>query len=184
VVAFSFQAADPPGVRSIPRRCLMRAVLCVAAVLVGAAVVRADEENVPLNKLPTAVKEAVEKRFPKVEMKAASKEQDGDNKVVYEVTLKKDGKAIDVTVTEAGAITLIEQELAFKDLPRAVAATFEGKYPKAEYKIVESVTKVADGKESLEYYEAKLVAADKKTWEVEVLPDGKLKAATEVKDKK
>lgn len=160
----------------------MRAMLCLVAV-VGLAGVRADdEEKVPLDKLPKAVVEAVQKRFPKVEMKGASKEKDGD-KVVYEVTLKKDGKNIDVTVTEAGAINLIEQELDFKDLPKVVAKTFEEKYPKAKYEIVESVTKVTDGKEALEYYEAKLVV-DGKTWEVEVLPDGKFKSATEVKEKK
>lgn len=159
---------------------------CVVALglgLLAVGGVRADEEKVPLDKLPKAVKEPVEKRFPKVEMKEAAKEKDGD-KVVYEVTLTKDGKAIDVTVTEAGAITLIEQELDFKDLPKAVAKTFEEKYPKAKYEIVESVTKVADGKETLEYYEAKLVDEGKKKWEVEVLPDGKLKGATEVKDEK
>lgn len=159
----------------------MRAILCALAVLVVSAGARADEEAVPLDKLPKAVREAVEKRFPKVMMKEASKEKDGD-KVVYEVTLKKDGKNIDVTVTEAGAITLIEQEIDFKDLPKSVARTFQEKYPKAKYEIVESVTKVADGKETLEYYEAKLVAGGK-TWEVEVLPDGKLKSATEVKEK-
>ena len=164
----------------------MRAFVCAAVFGVLAALAapaRADEEKVPLDKLPKPVAEAVAKRFPKVEVTGASKEKDGD-KVVYEVTLKKDGKNIDVTVTEAGAITLIEQELDFKDLPKAVAKTFEEKYPNAKYEIVESVTKVAEGKETLEYYEAKLVAADKKTWEVEVLPDGKLKSATEVKDKK
>lgn len=164
----------------------MNRIACVAVLSVGLLAVggvRADEEAVPLDKLPKAVKEAVEKRFPKVEMKAASKEKDGD-KVVFEVSLTKDGKAIDVTVTEAGAITLIEQEIAFKDLPKAVAKTFEEKYPKAKYQIVESVTKVAGGKETLEYYEAKLVDEGKKTWEVEVLPDGKLKGATEVKDGK
>ncbi len=101
--------------------------------------------------------------------------------MVYEVSLKKDGKKIDATVTEAGAITQIEQELAFKDLPKAVAKTFEEKYPKAKYEVVESVTKVADGKETLEYYEAVLIDGDKKKWEVEVLPDGKLTGATEVK---
>ena len=159
---------------------------CVMALGVGLLTitgVRADEEKVPLDKLPKAVKEAVEKQFPKVEVKAASKEKDGD-KVVYEVSLKKDGKGIDVTVTEAGAITLIEQEIEFKELPKAVAKTFEEKYPKAKYEIVESVTKVADGKETLEYYEARLVDDSKKKWEVEVLPDGKLKGATEVKDEK
>ena len=145
--------------------------------------VRANEEKVPLDKLPQAVTEAVQKRFPKVEMTGASKEKDGD-RVVYEVTLKKDGKAIDVTVTAAGTISLIEQQLDFKDLPKAVAKTFREKYPDARYEIVESVTKVAGGKETLEYYEATLVDAGKKTWEVEVLPDGKFKSATEVKDEK
>ena len=159
---------------------------CVAVLAVGLAAVtgvRADEEKVPLDKLPRAVKEAVAKRFPKVEVTGASREKDGD-KVVYEVSLKRGGMNIDVTLTEAGAITLIEQQLAFKDLPKAVARTFEDKYPKAEYEVVESVTKVAGGKETLEYYEAKLVSADKKKWEVEVLPDGKFKSATEVKDGK
>ena len=163
----------------------MNRIACVLALAAGMAAVvnvRADEEKVPLDKLPKAVKEAVEKRFPKVEMNGASREKDGD-KLVYEVSLKKDGKNIDVTVTEAGAITLIEQQLDFKDLPKAVATTFEEKYPKARYEIVESVTKVAEGKETLEYYEAKVVAAGK-TWEVEVLPDGKFKSATEVKDGK
>ena len=164
----------------------MNRIACVLALAVGMVAVvgvRADEEKVPLDKLPKAVAEAVQKRFPKVEVTGASKEKDGD-KVVYEVSLKREGKNIDVTVTEAGAITLIEQQLDFKELPKAVAKTFGEKYPDARYEIVESVTKVADGKETLEYYEATLVDAGKKKWEVEVLPDGKFKSATEVKDEK
>lgn len=150
--------------------------------LVAVAAARADEEPVPLDKLPKAVASAVEKRFPKVMTTGASKEKDGD-KVVFEVSLKKDGKNIDVTVTEAGVITLIEQELAFKDLPKAVAKTFGEKYADARYEVIESVTTVADGKETLAYYESTLVSGGKK-WEVEVLPDGKFKSATEVKDTK
>jgi uncharacterized membrane protein YkoI len=162
----------------------MRTMASAVVVLVAvAAAGRADEEKVPLDKLPKAVAAAVQKRFPKVPVKDAAKEKDGD-KVVYEVSLTKDGKNIDVTLTEAGAITLIEQQIGFADLPKAVAEAFEAKYPNAKYEIVETVTKVADGKETLEYYEAKLVAGDKKTWEVEVLPDGTIKAANAVKDGK
>ncbi len=161
----------------------MRAVMCLMIVVVGALIVRADEERVPLDKLPKAVTDAVQKRFPKLEMTGASKEKE-KGKVVYEVSLKKDGRNIDVTVTQAGQITLIEQQIDFKDLPKPVAKTFEEKYPNAKYDIIESVTKVADGNETLEYYEATLVAADRKKWEVEVLPDGKFKSASEVKDKK
>ena len=157
------------------------AIAAVALIFV-AAPIRADEEKVPLNKVPKPVLEAVKKRFPKAEVKEASKETNGDKKTVFEVTLKEDGKNIDVTLTPEGRITLIEKEIDRKDLPKAVAETFDKKYPKATYKIVEEVIKVVDGEETLEYYEALLVTTDKKTFEVEVLPDGKFKGETEKKE--
>src|SRR6478672_7854261 len=108
---------------------MMKSLLSVLSVaVIAAAAAFADEEMVPLDKLPAAVKDAVKKRFPKAEVKGASKEKEND-KTVYEVTLKENGKNIDVSLTEAGAISLIEKEVAFKDLPKAVAATFEAKYP-------------------------------------------------------
>jgi hypothetical protein len=157
--------------------------MTAVAVLVLAAVARSDEEQITLDKVPKPVLEAAKKRFPKAEVKGASKEGEGD-KLVYEVTLKQDGKNIDVTITPAGKITLIEKEVAFKDLPKAVAETFEKKYPKATYQIIEEVIKVEGGKETTEYYEAHLTTADKKVVEAEVLPDGKLKGETEVKEEK
>ena len=160
------------------RRIAMAGVALV--VFIGAA--HALSEKVPLDKVPKPVTEAVKKRFPKAEMKSASKDT-ADGKTTYEVTLKDDGKNIDVSLTADGAITGIERELAFKDLPKAVAETFEKKYPKATYTIIEEVTKVADGKEKIEYYEAVLVTAEKKTFEAEVFPDGKFKGETEKKDK-
>lgn len=160
----------------------MRSLSLAAVALVFLArPVWADEESVPLDKVPKPVMEAVKKRFPKAEAKEASKEGEKD-KVVYEVTLKQDGKNIDVTLTPDGAITLIEKEIAFKDLPKPVAEVLDKKYPKATYKIVEEVISVKDGKEALDYYEALLVTAEKKTFEVEVLADGKIKAETEKKE--
>ena len=156
--------------------------MAVVAVFVLAAA-RADEEQLTLDKVPKPVLEAAKKRFPKAEVKGASKEGEGD-KLVYEVTLKQDGKNIDVTITPAGKITLIEKEVAFKDLPGAVAETLDKKYPKATYAIIEAVIKVEDGKETLEYYEAHLTTADQKVMEAEVLPDGKLNGETEVKKEK
>src|SRR4051812_1069756 len=120
------------------------------ALFVLAAAVRADEEKVPLDKVPKPVLEAAKKRFPKAEIKGASKETDKD-KTVYEVTFKQDGKNIDVTLTPDGTITLIEQEVAFKDLPKPVADTFTAKYPGAKYSIIESVAKAEGGKETLAY---------------------------------
>src|SRR5262249_24063949 len=117
------------------------------------------------------------------EVKVASKEGEGD-KLVYEVTLKQDDKNIDVTLSPAGKITLIEMEVAFKDLPKPVAATLNKKYPNAKYSIIEEVIKEEGGKETLEHYEAQLTTADKKTMEAEVFPDGKLKGETEAKEEK
>jgi hypothetical protein len=162
---------------------MMRSLMMAAAaalVLTGPA--RAGEKVAP-DKLPNPVTEAVAKRFPKAEVKGASKDGTGD-KTVYEVTLKESGKNIDVSLTPAGGITQIEQELAFKDLPKPVAATFEKKYPKATYTIIEAVIAVKDGKEVVEYYEAVVVTADKKTFEAEVLADGTFKEEKEKTDKK
>lgn len=157
-------------------------LMAVLTVFVMSAAAFAGEK-VELSKLPKPVADAVAKRFPKAEAKSASK-GGADGKVVYEVTLKEGGKNIDVSLTDAGAITQIEKELAFADLPKEVAATFEKKYPKATYTIIEAVITVKDGKETLEYYEAVLVTADKKMFDAEVLPDGKFKGETEKTPKK
>jgi hypothetical protein len=162
----------------------MRALATVAVCLFAfAGPVRADEEKVPLDKVPKAVLEAAKKRFPKAEVVGASKETEKD-KTVYEVELKEAGKTIDVTLTPEGVITTIEQQIDAKDLPKAVAEALDKKYPKATYKIVEAVYGVKGGKESLDFYEVLLVTAEKKEIEVQILPDGKIKAEEEKKPQK
>ncbi|MFO0810659.1 MAG: hypothetical protein U0746_18685 [Gemmataceae bacterium] len=152
---------------------MKKLALVVMAIAVGAVGfgVRAGEK-VTIDKLPKAVTNAVKKRFPRAEMKDGSKDT-ADGKTTYEVSIKEAGKGIDVSLTADGVITLIEKELAFKDLPKKVADTFTAKYPGATYKIVEEVIKVKDGKEATDYFEAIVVAADKTEYEAEVAPDGK-----------
>src|SRR5207248_1247229 len=48
--------------------------MATVAVLVLAAAARTDEEKVPLDKVPKAVLDSAKKRFPKAEVKGASKE--------------------------------------------------------------------------------------------------------------
>src|SRR6266480_1118590 len=142
-------------------------LLAVALIgLVSAGRLAADEEKFPLDKLPKAVTEAVKKRFPKGEMTEAAKESE-NGKTVYEVTVKDGGTKIDVTLTPDGTITMLEKEVAAKDLPKEVTEAVEKKYPKATYKLAEEVIKVEDGKEKLSYYEVVVVTADKKTLEIE-----------------
>lgn len=162
----------------------MRTMLRMAAVATVALIVtggRADEENVPLDKLPKAIVETVKKRFPKLEITEATKEVTEDKKTVYEVTLKENKKTIDVTLTPEGVLVMIEREIDHKDLPKAVAAAIDAKYPGATYKIREEIIAVKGGKETLESYEVLLETKDKKRVEVVLSPDGKI---TKTEDKK
>src|SRR5947209_5648528 len=68
--------------RLTSRRWTMRALLCVGMILVATTFLTADEEKVPLDKVPKAVIEAVKKRFPRAELVGASTEKTGD-KTVY-----------------------------------------------------------------------------------------------------
>jgi hypothetical protein len=147
----------------------MRAFLSLLALLtIGFfAPARADEDKVPLDKLPKAVSQAVKKRFPKAELVEASKETE-DGKTEYEVAIKDGGTKIDVTLTSDGTIVSLEKTIAAEDLPKVVIDLLESKYKKAKYKTIEEVIKVKDGKETLEHYEVLLVTEDKKTVELVV----------------
>jgi hypothetical protein len=110
-------------------------------------------------------------------MTGAEKEKKG-KEYVYEVQITDKKQKIEVTVNAEGKILSIEKQIAAKDLPEAVTKTLEEKYPKATYKMIEEVT---EGKKK--YYEVLLVTEDKKTFEVEIAPDGKVLKTTS-KDKK
>ena len=92
------------------------------------------------------------------------------------MTLKEKGRTIDVTVGTTVAIELIEKEIAASELPAPVRKTLESKYPKASLEIVEEVSSMRGGKPHQDFFEAQLVTVDKATLEVQVLPDGKIKA--------
>src|SRR5438105_57499 len=113
----------------------MRALIvgfAVVAFLCVAGPARADEEKVPLEKVPKAVMETVKKRFPDAKIVEASTEKE-DGKTVYEITVKDGGKNVDVTLTADGVMTLIEKEIDAKDVPKVVTEAVEAKYPKATW---------------------------------------------------
>lgn len=138
----------------------------------------AKEEAVPLEKLPKAVTDAVKKMFPKAELLRATKEEE-DKEVEYEVTVKLDGKHIDITVEANGKIEELEKEIDLKDLPKAVTESLEKHHPKAVHKSAEAVYEIEDGKEELEFYEVKIETTDKKTMEVKLKANGKIVTAKE-----
>jgi len=162
----------------------MRTTLWLVAGLVlavAAPAVWAQEERVPLDKMPKAVSDAVKKRFPKAEFVSSTKEPDDAGKTVYEVQIKDAGHTIDVTVTPEGTLVSIERTIAEKDLPKKTAATLKEKWPGAKYEIVEEIIHVKNGKESLDYYEVLMTTADKKKMEACVDSEGKVVKSEEKK---
>jgi hypothetical protein len=157
---------------------MMRWIVAVAVCVLVSVPARADEEKVPLDKLPKAVSGAVKKKFPKAKLVSASKELE-DKKTVYEVTLEDGEQKVQVTVTPEGEITEVEKEIPAKDLPKAVRAALDDKYAKATLEKAEEVTK---GKELT--YEVLLITKDKKTLEIKFDPKGKVLNVEEKKQKK
>lgn len=137
-----------------------------------------------LLKVPKAVLDAVKNRFPQAKLVGTSKEFD-EGKVVFEIAIQNNEQNIDVTLTAEGIFRSIEKEIAFLDLPKAVADAFDARYPKAVYEIVQEVVKVKDGKETFAYYEVLLTTTEGTSFEVQVAADGKLlKATNKGKEKK
>jgi uncharacterized membrane protein YkoI len=142
--------------------------LVVALAVVAVPAWADDEEKVPLDKLPKAVVDAVKEKFPRAELVSAEKEKE-DGKTVYEVALKDGKHKREVTLTPDGKIVSVETEIEAADLPKAVAEALEARYPKAEIKKAEEISK----DDKITKYEMLIVTADKKKLEVSFDPRGK-----------
>ncbi len=154
----------------------------VLGACLSAGAVFGDEEKIPLDKVPKAVREAVQARFPGAELLGAEKEV-ANGKTQYEMAVKHEGKKIEATLTPEGKLLEFETQIAVKDMPRAVRRALESKYRGGKYKTVEAVTKVREGNEKLEYYEVHIEAGKKKV-EVSVTPDGRIKKEEEKRGEK
>jgi hypothetical protein len=153
----------------------MRAFIASALlVLTSLGIATADEVKVAVSEVPVAGLEAAKALFPAASVSGAAKETE-NGKTFYEITLKHKGKTIDVTVGLDGALQWIEKEIDPQDLPKAVQATLEEKYPKAAYKIIEEVSTVKNNKPRLDFFEVLLVTAEKKELEIQIAADGKIK---------
>ena len=111
-------------------------VLAVAA--------RADEEKISAEKLPSAVKKAIKKKFPEAKIRGAAKEVE-DGKTTYEVELTVEGRAVDVALNAEGKILEIEREVPAAKLPESVKKRLAAKYPGARIEKAEELTKGESG---------------------------------------
>jgi Putative beta-lactamase-inhibitor-like, PepSY-like len=144
--------------------------------------VRADDEKVPLDKVPAQIMTAVKGRFPGSTLTSVTKEK-ANNEVVFDVELKHEGRKYEMDIKENGTILEIEKQVDQKDLPAVVAKALEDKYPKATIEEIMEVNKVTGKEEKPDHYEITITTADKKKLEVEVSLDGK-KVEAPAADKK
>ncbi len=143
-------------------QCALVGTICLAFGRVSWA----DEEKIPLDKVPAKVLDAVKAKFKDAEIVGAEKETD-KGKVSYEIAIKNKGQKIDLMVSEDGKITAVEATIDVKDVPKVVTEAVLKKYPNAKITSAEEITK--DTKVT---YEMKISVGEKKL-EVVFDPQGK-----------
>jgi hypothetical protein len=126
------------------RKQIATVLLGLSGISVLAGLALADEEKVPVDKLPEAVLKSIKRKFPKAEIEKAAKEVE-DGKTVYEVELEIKDHAIDVSLKADGTVLEIEREIPVDELPTKVKKKLAAKYPGAKIAKAEEVTKGEDG---------------------------------------
>jgi hypothetical protein len=133
--------------RNSRRRSLLSSVTCVAALGAALAVSLADDPEpkpLELNLVPKAVMNAVMKKYPDAQPQSAVQGVE-DKKPFIDVHILVKGQKIWVTCDPGGAIQMIDREITVKELPAAVAAAFNKKYPQATVRLV---NEIAEGSEA------------------------------------
>jgi uncharacterized membrane protein YkoI len=130
-------------------------------LVVGMAAAARAEEEVPLEKLPKEVLDAVKAKFPDVKLLSAEKHKD-KGKMVYWVETKVKDVNIDVTVTPEGKVVEIDREIAIKDIPAPVMAAVKKRFPKGT--ITESSEVSRDDK--VVAYDIQVVTSTKRKYDL------------------
>jgi len=151
---------------------MIRLLACATLLALLAPSVWSQDEKVEADKLPQKVKDTLKAKFPGAMITAATKTTE-NGVVIYDIEMTKDGKKHEMDCKEDGTIVNFENEIAAKDLPKAVTDAVKAKYPNSMIKVVMEVIGVKDKKEALEEYEVIIDTADKKDLELTVSLDGK-----------
>ncbi len=148
-------------------------VLGTVLALLATSMCLADEERIEIDKLPKAVVDAIKAKYPDGKMVSAEKETEGE-KTVYEVVVKNKDQKLEITLDGDGKIMEIEQEVAAKDLPKAVTKTIEDKYPKGTIKNAESSTRDDKVTYTVLLENDVLIEKEKQNVQLQLTADGKI----------
>ena len=114
----------------------------LAAFLVGAASVSAQEQEIPCDGVPDAVRAAFEKAYPKATVNTCAREVEG-GETVYEIASKEGGTGRDVLFRADGGLILVEETVALGDVPDPVRQALHEGYPDGEVTLAEKIVRDA-----------------------------------------
>jgi hypothetical protein len=158
------------------------------AVLGLASGARAQEEQIPLRRVPKAVMASARAKFPGAQIKAASEETEDGKPPVFALKMRHQRHTIGATFKVDGTVVQVQTDVLAKELPKVVLEAVERTYPGASLRGVEAVKVGPEVKKEADHYEFYLVKADNKPALVKVAPDGKVlypeKSAARKRDKK
>ena len=163
------------------RRMRMMLWAAVVATAVVAAGGRAEDEKVPLDRVPAAIKDAVKAKYPKAEIVSVEK-GDVDGTKVYEFKLKEGAKEWEAAFTPDAKFHSSEEPLAAADLPAKVKDAFAKKYGDAKIVSAEKET-TGEGDKAKVVYEI-IFEKGKDKLEAQFDPEGKFLGEEKVQDKK
>ena len=152
----------------------LRIVTAATLVLGLASAAAAQDEKVPADKLPQKVTATLKARFPGATITTATKTVE-NGEVIYDVEMTRAGRKHEMDLREDGSIVNFENEIAIKELPRAVRDAVAARYPKCTFKEAMQVMVIKDGKDTVDEYKVIIVTADKKDLELTVSTDGTIK---------
>src|SRR4051794_23056442 len=100
--------------------CQMFGLLLVVSLITATSHADDGAAEIPLTQVPKAVMEAVKKKFPEATPESASKSADG-GRPLYDVQVKLKARQAWVTCDTQGNILIVDREISFQELPKAVA---------------------------------------------------------------
>lgn len=129
---------------------------------------RADEDEIPPSRLPSALRTTLEKEYPHAKIVHAEKNED-DGRVTYEARLKKGSDGMDLWVfsNQAGELQQIKEDLPEQVIPQPVQKAIRKTFPGAKITELEKMTRI-----EVRYQVEVRVGGQRR--EIKISPEGKI----------
>lgn len=112
------------------------------AVLAGATGALALEQKISCTAVPTTVREAFAKAFPKATIKGCAKEVE-KGKTSYEISSTEGETRRDVLFYADGRLIVVEEAISFGSVPEPVQQAVHKRYPGSEIMLAEKLMRDA-----------------------------------------